>query len=72
MSELMRIFQDVEVARQTVLRRRSWDEVEITAELQADIRRLTFSQLQSGHDTERSPPKTRHSNSLSHLAHIYS
>lgn len=40
MSELVRIIQDVDAARQTVLGRRSWDEVEITPALQAGIERI--------------------------------
>lgn len=37
MNELIRIVQDVNMARQTVLARRSWDEIEITPTLQAGI-----------------------------------
>jgi len=40
MGELIPVFTDVEEARRTVLRRRSWDEVEITPELQAGIERI--------------------------------
>jgi histidinol dehydrogenase len=40
MSELVRIIQDVDAARQTVLARRSWDEVEITPAIQAGIERI--------------------------------
>ena len=40
MSDLVRIFDDPESARRTVLRRRSWDQIEITSELAAGIRRI--------------------------------
>ena len=40
MSELVRIIQDVDVARETVLGRRAWDEIEITPALQASIERI--------------------------------
>jgi histidinol dehydrogenase len=39
-SDLIRIVDDVQVAQQTVLRRRAWDEVEITPALQAGIERM--------------------------------
>ncbi len=40
MSDLIRIVENVKVAQQTVLRRRAWDEVEITPALQAGIERM--------------------------------
>ncbi len=40
MSDLLRIVEDVELARRTVLRRRSWDRVEITPALRAGIERI--------------------------------
>jgi histidinol dehydrogenase len=40
MSNLIRIFDDIQVAQQTVLRRRAWDEIEITPALQAGIERM--------------------------------
>jgi len=40
MSDLIRIIEDVETARQTVLRRRSWDQVEVGPGLQASIEHL--------------------------------
>ncbi len=38
--EIIQIFDDVELARQTVLRRRAWDEVEATASIRAGIERV--------------------------------
>jgi histidinol dehydrogenase len=43
MSELVRIIEDVALAQDTILRRRAWDEVEITPALQAGIER-TFGE----------------------------
>ena len=40
MSDLVRVITDLEQARQSVLRRRSWDQVEITPALQASIERI--------------------------------
>ena len=60
MSELMRIFQDVEVARQTVLRRRSWDEIEITPELKADIERVFGEPLSPDESVARILKDVRH------------
>jgi histidinol dehydrogenase len=40
MSDLIRIVENVQEARQTVLRRRAWDEVEVTPALQAGIERM--------------------------------
>jgi histidinol dehydrogenase len=37
---LIEIIEDVQVARQTVLRRRSWDEVDVTPELRSGIERI--------------------------------
>ena len=37
MSDLVRIIEDVALAENTILRRRAWDEVEITPSLQAGI-----------------------------------
>ena len=53
MSELVRIIPDPEVARRTILRRRSWDEVEITPELQAGIDRLFGEPLSPDQVVER-------------------
>jgi len=39
-SALVHIFRDVDLARQSVLLRRSWDEIEITPGLQASIERM--------------------------------
>ena len=40
MSDLIRVIQNLDTARQTVLARRSWDDVEITPALQASITRV--------------------------------
>lgn len=40
MSDLVRIIEDVALAQDTILRRRAWDEVEITPALQAGIERM--------------------------------
>jgi len=40
MSDLVRVITDLEQARQSVLRRRSWDQIEITSALQASIERV--------------------------------
>jgi histidinol dehydrogenase len=40
MSEWIRIVEDVESARRTILQRRAWDEIEIDPALQAGIRRI--------------------------------
>jgi histidinol dehydrogenase len=45
MSDWVRIVEDVDVARRTVLRRRAWDEIEITPALQASIERVFGERL---------------------------
>jgi histidinol dehydrogenase len=45
MSDWVRIVKDVDVARRTVLRRRAWDEIEITPALQAGIERVFGERL---------------------------
>jgi len=53
MSELIRIIQDPDIARQTVLSRRSWDEVEITPALQAGMVRIFGEALSPDQAVER-------------------
>ena len=53
MSELVRIICDVDVARQTVLCRRSWDEVEIPPALQAGMVRIFGEPLSPDQAVER-------------------
>jgi histidinol dehydrogenase len=53
MSELVRIVQNLDTARRTVLRRRSWDEVEITPALQAGIERIFGEPLSPDQAVER-------------------
>jgi histidinol dehydrogenase len=53
MSELVRIYQDLDVARKRVLARRSWDEVEITPALQAGIARIFGEPLSPDQAVER-------------------
>jgi len=53
MSEWIRILEDLDAARQTVLKRRPWDEIEITPALQAGIARIFGEPLSPDQAVER-------------------
>jgi histidinol dehydrogenase len=52
-SDIVRLFRDVRLARETILRRGSWDEVEITPEMQAGIERIFGEPLTPDQVVER-------------------
>lgn len=60
MSDLVRIVDNVETARRTVLRRRSWDQVEVTPEVQAGIDRIFGESLSPDQAVARILDDVRH------------